>query len=234
MTNKLIKVDRVRSVAEAVAVEELGAGLVGVALDEDPRFADRRVVSPDLAAEIGRSLSRAKFVVELDFREDPREALRRAELLRPDLVQPITGAVPPDEMRAALSGAGVGIVYAGIEIAHDDDPSWVLSRYADTNDLNAALFQADVLPEYRNSWEFLRDEAPEFEDEFQIGDLNQLGRDHPLVAAFNFTPRNVGEIVATLPGIRGIALTLADNATRTDLHFLRYEAAVEVMQALRS
>lgn len=99
MTNKLIKVDRVRSVAEAVAVEELGAGLVGVALDEDPRFADRRVVSADLAAEIGRSLSRAKFVVELDFREDPREALRRAELLRPDLVQPITGAVPPDEMR---------------------------------------------------------------------------------------------------------------------------------------
>lgn len=71
MTNKLIKVDRVRSVAEAVAVEELGAGLVGVALDEDPRFADRRVVSADLAAEIGRSLSRAKFVVELDFREDP-------------------------------------------------------------------------------------------------------------------------------------------------------------------
>ncbi|NES16878.1 MULTISPECIES: hypothetical protein [Micromonospora] len=232
MTNKVIKVDRVRSAAEAVAVEELGASLVGVALDPDPRFADERVVSLDLAGEIGKSLSRAKFVVELDFRAEPIDALRRAEALRPDLVQPITGTVPPADVRAALSRAGIGMVYAGIEIAHDDDPSWVLSRYADTPDLRADLFQVDVLPEYRNSWEFLRDEAPEFEDEFQVEDLNQLGRDHQLLATFNFTPHNVAEIVAALPALRGFALTLADHATRTDLHFLRDEAALAVLQAL--
>lgn len=233
MTNELVKVDRVRSVNEAAAVEELGAGLIGVALDPDPRFADERTVSMDLAGAIGKSLSRARFVIELDFRADPVSAGRMAQAVGADLVQPITGAIPPPEVRAALRRAGVGIVYAGIEIAHDDDPSWVLSRYADTPELNAALFQVDVLPEYRNAWEFLRDESPEYEDEFQIEDLNQLGRTHALVASLNFTPQNVTEIVATLPGIRGIALTLADDATRVDLHFIRYEAALEVLRALR-
>ncbi|SCE66530.1 hypothetical protein GA0074695_0149 [Micromonospora viridifaciens] len=233
MTMKLIKVDRVRSVAEAVAVEELGAGMVGVALDADPRFADERAVPVDLAGEIGKALSRAKFVVEVDFRDDPVDALRRAEALRPDLVQPITGAIPPGDVRAALSRAGIGIVYGGIEIAHDDDPTWTLSRYPDTPALGAALFQVDVLPECRNSWEFLRDESPEFEDEFQLDDLNELGRTHELVASLNFTPRNAPEIVAALPGVRGVALALADHATRQDLHFLRYDAALEVLRALQ-
>ncbi|MFR9779620.1 hypothetical protein ACL02O_26625 [Micromonospora sp. MS34] len=221
-----------RSVAEAVAVEELGSAMVGVALDADPRFADDRAIPMELAGEIGKALSRAKFVVELDFRNDPIDALRRAEALRPDLVQPITGAIPPTDVRAALGRSGIGIAYAGIEIAHDDDPSWVLSRYTGTADLDAALFQVDVLPEYQNSWEFLRDESPEFEDEFQLEDLNQLGRTHDLVAGFNFTPRNAPEIVAALSGVGGIALTLADHATRQDLHFLRYDAALEVLRAL--
>lgn len=233
MTIKLIKVDRVCSVSEAVTVEEFGSRMVGVALDADPRFADERAVPVELAGEIGKALSRAKFLLEVDFRDDPIDALRRAEALQPDLVQPITGAVPPADVRAALSRAGIGIVYAGIEIAHDDDPSWVLSRYTDTPDLGAALFQVDVLPEYRNSWEFLRDESPEFEDEFQLDDLNALGRTHQLVASLNFTPQNVPEIIAALPGVHGVALTLADHATRQDLHFLRHDAALEVLRALQ-
>ncbi|HEX5594584.1 MAG TPA: hypothetical protein VFX61_00970 [Micromonosporaceae bacterium] len=233
MTNNLIKVDRLCSVREAAAVEQLGAGLISVALDADPRFEDERTVSVDRAVEIGKSLSRARFVVELDFRDDPAQALRATELVGADLVQPITGAIPQPGVRAALIQAGVGIVYAGIEIAHDDDPSWIFSRYANTFELNASLFQVDVLPEYGNAWEFLRDESPEYEDEFQIEDLNRLGHDHELVASFNFTPQNVTEIVAALPKVRGIALTVADNATRDDLHFTRYEEALEILGALR-
>ncbi len=67
-------------------------------------------------------------------------------------------------------------------------------------DLNAVLFHVDVLPEYRESWAFLRDRAPEYEEEFQIADLNELGRERPLVVGLDFTPGNVREIVGALPG----------------------------------
>jgi hypothetical protein len=54
-------------------------------------------------------------------------------------------------VRAVLAGAGIGIVYAGIEVAHGDDPSWVFSRYGGVPDLGSALFQVDVLGEYRRT-----------------------------------------------------------------------------------
>ncbi len=49
--------------------------------------------------------------------------LRTVAATRAGMVQPITGAIPPADVRAALSDAGVGIVYGKIEIAHDDDPA---------------------------------------------------------------------------------------------------------------
>jgi len=231
--NKLIKVDRVCSVDEAKAVEELGAGLIGVPLDPDPRFADRRTVAMELAAEIGASLRTAGLVAMVDLREDPFDGIRRARAIGARLVQPLGGAIPEPQVRAALREAGISIVYAGIEAAHDDDPAWILSRYTTVDDLQAAFFQVDVLPEYRNAWQVLRDESPAYDDELQIDDLNQLARGHDLVAVLDYTPQNVAQIVAALPAFRGVALTLADHATRTDVHFTGYAQALEVLRALR-
>jgi hypothetical protein len=232
MTNELVKIDRVRSVDEAVAVERLGVGMVGVALGPDPRFDDDRAVPVELAAEIGKSLRHATLVAAMDLGGDPGRVLRIAGSAGAGLVQSGSGAVPPPEVRAALAGAGIGIVYAGIEISHDDDPSWVLSRYADVPDLGAVLFQADVLGEYRDSWRFLLEESPAYPEEFQIDDLNQLGREHDLVATLDFTPANVAEIAAGLPGIRGVALPLGDRAARGDVHRFTFDEAVAVLTAL--
>ena len=41
----IVQVDRVASVAEAVAFRDAGASLIGVALDRDARFQDERFVS---------------------------------------------------------------------------------------------------------------------------------------------------------------------------------------------
>ncbi|BCJ48663.1 hypothetical protein Asp14428_01380 [Actinoplanes sp. NBRC 14428] len=232
MTNKLIKVDRVRSAREAAEVEELGADLVGVSLGADPRFADDRTVTVEQAAEIGAALARATLVVAMELGRDPERVLRTVTAVRAGMVQPLVGTIPPADVREALSGAGVGIVYGGIEIAHDDDPGWIFGEYDDTPDLNAVLFHADVLPEYRQSWAFLRDKAPEFDDEFQIADLDRLARERPLVAGLDFTPENAGEILAALPGLRGIALTLAGQARRGDARFHPYERALEVLRAV--
>jgi hypothetical protein len=232
MTNKLIKVDRVRSAAEAARLEALGADLVGVSLTVDPRFHDDRTVTLEQAAEIGRALERATFVTAMELAGHPDRVLRTVAATRAGMVQPITGAIPPPEVRAALSDAGIGIAYGNLEIAHDDDPGWIFSAYADVKDLNAVLFQADVLPEYRDSWTFLRDRAPEYEEEFQIGDLNELGRERPLVVGLDFTPANAGEIAGTLSEVRGFALTLAEQGRRGDVRFHRYPDAVQILEAL--
>ncbi|MEU8228339.1 hypothetical protein AB0C12_01920 [Actinoplanes sp. NPDC048967] len=233
MTNKLIKVDRVRSAAEAAGLEALGADLVGVSLTADPRFYDDRTVTVEQAAVIGRALQRATLVTAMELGKDPARVLRSVAATRAGMVQPITGAIPPPEVREALAGAGVGIVYGGIEIAHDDDPGWVFSAYAGEPDLNAVLFHVDVLPEYRDSWRFLRDRAPEYEEEFQIADLDELGRERPIVVGLDFTPDNVREIVTALPSVRGIALTLAEQGRRSDARFHRYADAVRVLSAYR-
>jgi hypothetical protein len=232
MTNKLIKVDRVRSAEEAARLEGLGADLVGVSLVPDPRFADDRTVTVEQAAVIGRALHRATLVTTMELAGDPGRVLRTVAATRAGLVQPITGAIPPPEVRTALSDAGIGIVYANLEIAHDDDPGWIFSGYAGVPDLNAALFHADVLPEYRDSWAFLRDRAPEYGEDFQIGDLNELGRERPLVVGLDLTPDNAREIAGALPEVRGFALTLAGQGRRGDVRFHRYPDAERVLEII--
>ncbi len=140
--------------------------------------------------------------------------------------------IPPPTVRETLNSAGIRIIYASIEISHDDDPSWILSRYDDLTDRSAALFQVDVMPEYANAWEILRDETPDYADEFHLEDLNQLGIDNAIIASLNVTPGNVTEIISSLPALQGITLTLADNVTRADVHVIRYEAALDVLRAL--
>jgi len=222
MTGELVKVDRVGSVGEAVALERLGVSHIGVSIDPDPRFDDGRTVTVDEAAAIGAALRRATLVTALDLGREPD----RARHTGATLVQPITAATPAADARAALADAGLAIVRAGIEIAHDDDPAWVFGGLDD-----AALFQVDVLPEYRDSWRFLRDESPRFPDEFQIADLNDLTRERPLLVALDFTPANTPEIRAALPAARGIAFTLAEHARRGGVRFHAYAEVVRVIAA---
>jgi hypothetical protein len=232
MTNDLIKVDRVRSPDEATVLEKLGVDLLGVDLTPDPRFDDGREISIERAAEIDQVLGRATLVPVLDLTDDPDHILYIARVVRAQLVQPARLAVPPAEVRAALSEAGIGIVYGGIEIAHDDDPGWVLSEYTAEPDLEVSFFQADVLPEYRDSWAFLRDRSPEYEEEFQIADLDYLATEHPLVVGLNYTPDNVREILGALPHVRGLVLTLADRTRRGGVRFHSYLDTLNTLQAL--
>ena len=231
MTNRLINVSRVRSVAEATALEGLGVDLIGVAVDPDPRFDDDRTVTVEEAAAIGARLGRATLIVTLRL-GDVAPALRVLGATGARLVEPVAATIPQAKVRSALREAGVGIVYAGIEISHDDDPSWVFSRYADIPDLNATYFHADVLPEYRDSWAFLRDRSPEYPDEFQIGDLEELATTYPMLVGLDFTPDNIQEIVAGVPSARGLAITLADRATRGDARFHTYAEAVRAIEGL--
>ncbi|GAB2611766.1 hypothetical protein Aab01nite_67230 [Paractinoplanes abujensis] len=232
MTTDLIKVDRIRSADEAVTLEKAGAGLIGVDLTPDPRFGDGREITVETAEEISRRLSSASLVPVLDLNDDPAHVLRIVRAVHAPLVQSARRAIPGADLRARLKGAGIGIVYGGIEIAHDDDPGWILSDFTDTDDLEVAYFQADVLPEYRDSWAFLRDRSPEYENEFQITDLNGLAAAHPLLIGLNFAPDNVHEIAAALPRVSGLRFTLADSARRGGVRSHSYAETLSTLQAL--
>ncbi|AGZ43928.1 hypothetical protein AFR_28335 [Actinoplanes friuliensis DSM 7358] len=201
--------DGVRSAQEAVTLETLGADLIGVALSPNPRSPGTPVLTEEQAATIADALIHAVLVTSMEL-TDRNQVLRSVAATGAGLVQTITASIPPPDVRAALREAGVGIVYSGLEINHDDDPGWVFGAFTDVPDLNAALFQVEVLPEYTGSWAFLRDESPEFAAEFQIADLDALGRERPLVVGLDFTTGNVREIIAALPWVRGIALTRGD------------------------
>ncbi|HTF07195.1 MAG TPA: hypothetical protein VK659_03395 [Asanoa sp.] len=58
-----------------------------------------------------------------------------------------------------------------------------------------------------------------------------MGRAREVVVTFDFTPGNITEILTSLPGVRGIALTLADHITCADLHTLRFPEVTEVLRA---
>ncbi|MBU2667429.1 hypothetical protein KOI35_28350 [Actinoplanes bogorensis] len=231
--NKLIKVDRVRSVDEAIALEKLGTDLIGVDLAPDPRFDDGREITVEQAVEIDTALSRASLVPVMNLDDDPGRIVQTAQAVHARMVQPVRRAVLSADVRAGLSEAGIGIVCAGIEIAHDDDPGWVISDYTAQPDLEVSFFQADVLPEYHDSWAFLRDRAPEYEQEFQVTDLNDLAIAHPLLVGLDFTADNVREIADTLSPVRGWVFTLGERARRGGVRFHSYADALTTLEALR-
>lgn len=228
----MTKVDRVASVAEARAIEAAGADLICVCLAPDLRFADGRIVTADVAASIRRGLGRAECVVAFEIGEDADRGLRTAKGVDVRLVQPVTGTIPPAEVREAFGREGIGIVYPGIEVNHDDDPSWILSRFDGVPELDRTYYQIDLLPEYPDSWEVLRDESPDYADELQIGDIDALGHQRPLLITLDWSPGNVMEIMDMLPGVAGIALVLADAPVRDDVHHADLPTVLSVLGAL--
>jgi hypothetical protein len=236
MTNRLVKVDRVGTPREAAELERLGADLLTVDLVSDPRFAaaDGRVVTLDQALEIAKVLQRATLVPVLDLAGmEPRRTVEVATRLGARNVQPMVRSVPPRLVRDLLSDEGIGIVYGTIEINHDDDPAWIFGDFDDQDDLDAAFFQVDVLPEYEDSWEFLRDRAPEYEDEeFQIADLDDLAGRYPIVAGLDWSPANVHEVLAAVPNLRGLSFTLAGQARFGGVRFFSYEDVLATLRAL--
>jgi hypothetical protein len=232
MTNDVIKIDRVRTVGEAVALERLGATMIGVALGPDPRFTDDRTIAVADAAVVAGALHNATLVAALDLSVDPDRILRTAAACQARIVQSTSGMLPPDEVRSALEGAGIGVIYADLEVSHDDDPSWTFTRFSGIPDSNVTAYQIDVLGEYRDSWRFLQEESPAYPDEFQIADLNELAATRDLLVTLDFTPGNIAGILTALPAIRGVALPLSEGAARNDLHHFTFDEAASVLRAM--
>jgi len=232
--NKLLKkVDRIKSVQEAVELQYLGVDLIGVSLNQDMRFSDDRCINMDLVINVKKELTSAKLVGEIIVGKDFTQTLSLIDEINFDYVQVTENLIPPIEFRRELIKRQVGIIYAGIEATYDDDPSWILSGFKNKSELNEAFFQIDLLGNIKNSWDSFCRESPQYPEELQIDDIEEIGKEFPLFIALDYNENNVLEIINRLPSIKGISMVLGKCTNICNIHCFEYASVIEVMGKLK-
>ena len=229
MSMLLKKIDRVKSVEEAVELQRLGVDLIGISLSEKFIFDDNRVVKIDMAIAIRGKLKKSKLVGEVSVGQGLREVIFLIEEIGLDYVQLVEYVLPSIEFRQELERRGVGIIYSGISVSYDDDPAWILSKYENVSDLNAAFYHLDLLGDMENSWNFLKQESPQYIDEFQIDDIDKIGEGFPLLITLDYTVDNVCEIADRISTARGISMTLGESPKRNNIHCFTYSSVLDVL-----
>jgi hypothetical protein len=228
---KLIKVDRVCSIKEAEKLTGMGVETIGVSLHANPLFPDGRNLNLQEIKAIRGSLVNAKLAIEVgkDFNVPALQDLRNE--IEFEFLQ--TSEIPPIDVRQAAQSLGIGIIYSGIEASYEDDPSWILSRFADTPELNASFFQIDLLGDMEDSWNFFKTQSPDFPDELQISDIQDIGEESPIIVSIDFNAGNLGEVIQELSSCKGVFFTLADSSQRDDLHYFGFEKVCEILTKLK-
>ncbi|MEG4115970.1 hypothetical protein QUA43_00530 [Microcoleus sp. N9_B4] len=226
----IIKVDRVKSVEEAVELESLGVDIVSISLGEDVRFDDNRQVSENLACEIRKSLSSSKACCQLALNEESLSFIKDYNF---DLIQLLEFELHSID-RHFLKEDEVRIIYSGITASHDDAPSWIFSSFENEDCLNASYFHLDLLADLENSWSFLKHECPKYSDTLQISDINNLASQYPILIGLNPSIEAIQDCLNIVPNICGINFTLASEPINNNVHWLDYSSLINILQALRS
>jgi hypothetical protein len=226
------KVDRVSTIEEAIKLQDLGVEIIGMSLSKDPKFNDNRVIKEESAIEIIQVLKSSKSMVEILIKDNLNKTIDMIEKLGVDYVQPLGKQIPPIDFRNELYTKGIGIIYSNIEVSYDDDPSWILSSFVNEDKLNSSYYQIDLLGDIENSWEFIKEECPQYPEELQIDDINNLAKQYPLLITLNFSAENTLEIINFMPNIKGISMILGDGSCRNDIHYCQYSEVLNVLDKL--
>lgn len=228
---KLTKVDRVKTVGEALELQDLGVDIIGVSVNNISVYSDNRVLTLDSIYTISNALKKAKLAVEIPADYDDLPKL--IDKIRPSYIQISEQTLLSVDKARELQKKDVGIIYSGIEASYDDDPSWILSRYTDGIMLNTSFYQLDLLGDVKNAWDFFKMEIPKYPDELQIIDIVNVGNQFPLIISLDFQKNNVREIVQRIPSIQGICLPLSEKSSREDIHYFNYQSVLEILKELQ-
>ncbi len=227
--NVLKKIDRVNSAEEAYKFQSMGADIIGISMCEESHWEDDRNVNKEVAKSIKKVLNKSKLACELDLNSFNTDIIDEFEF---DYIQISNTDLPPIEFRQYLESKNIGIIYSDIVATHDDDPSWILSRYNDVPNLNAAYYQIDLLGDIEKSWEFFTSESPNYPDELQINDIIKIGEQFPLLITLDFDANNIAEIVETIPPIKGICMPLSDWSNRNNIHYFDNLSVINILNNL--
>jgi len=229
MSKIITKVDRVSTVKEAIKFQELDVDIIGISLSKNINFIDNRDIEEDVALEIIKALKKAKSVVEISVNNNFNQILDVIEKLEVDYFQPLGKEILPIDFKKELNKKGVGIIYSDIQVSYDYDPSWILSHLP-SKVINNCYYQIDILGGMENSWQFLRTECPQYPEELQIDDINNLAEQYPLLVSLDFSTDNLLQIIKSMPNIKGVSMILGDKSCRNDIHHFQYSEVVNILE----
>jgi len=230
MGDILKKVDRVNSVNEASELQDLGVDIIGVSFKDLSIHSEDRTLDIESILQIRQVLRVSDLAIEVPVGYN--DILFLVNKTKPNYIQISGNGMLSVEIRKQLEVRGIGIVYSGIEVSYDDDPSWILSSYKDIEALNVSFFQLDLIGNVKNSWEFFKTKLSDYPDALQIEDIVNMGRQFPLMIALDFNKKNVLDIINSFPSIKGISFTLSESFDVSSLHYFSYESTVDVLRTL--
>ncbi len=230
---KLKKVDRVNSVEEALQLQNIGVDIVGISMNSKSFWKDDRLVSRETALAIRKVLDKSKLACEVELHSGLFD-MSIIDEIGLDYVQVSGNDLISIEFRRQLQAKNIGIIYSGIEASYEDDPSWILSRFEGVPELNAAYYQIDLLGDIENSWEFFKNESPNYPDELQINDIVEIGEKFPVIITLDFDVNNVKEVIKNMPSIQGICMPLGETCSRNDIHYFDNMHTMNVMNSLEN
>jgi len=228
----IIKVDRVCSPEEAAELQNLGADIISVSLGEQSEVENNRQVTENMARTIRKSLVNAKFCGEITNQAGLDHTISLIHHCGFDLIQASAINIPELTFRQTASQSGIRFIYSGIEASYDDDPAWILSSFDESEKLEAAYFQVDLLSDVEGSWNFFKNECPKYSEELQIDDINQISAQYPLIISLDFSVENIVEIIEHFENVQGFWFTLGACQKSNDPHLIEYSELVNILKIL--
>lgn len=226
------KVDGVKSIAEALELQKLGVDLIGVSINSNLIFGDDVIVDKQIIIAIKGGLEQSKLVgcISMNFEEEAMLAL--IDEVGFQYIQFIGLILPSIYFRKELGKRKIRVIYSGIMASYDDDPSWILSRYEDESDLNVLYYHVDLLGYVEDSWDFWKNISPQYKDQLQIADINELALKFPLLITLDFSVENIHQIIDQIPTVKGISMMITEEFERNDVHFFSYSSVIAILEEL--
>jgi hypothetical protein len=231
---KVIKVDRVSSVEEALELESLGVQIICVEIDPIYTFHDKRKISLDIAYEIRNSLKKSALCCEfLDISKYSFDALKD---LNCKYIQCSRFSIIREDIRQALANEQMGIIYSDFNISYDHDVSWIMIRFEDENleTLNASFYDIDLINDFENSWDFFVNECPKHSELLQVYEINELASSYPVLVSIDYSADNISEILNTISNMKGMSFRLGENPTRNDVRCISYPELIKILIFLQN
>jgi hypothetical protein len=219
--NFKIKIDRVKSLEQALELENLNVNIISIYLKED--------VDINLLLELKRNLNYTKIAIEISDNIDLQSIIRTS---KPDFIQISNNKHLSSEDIEVLKKFNINIIYSEITASYDDDPSWLILN--NNSPFKNYFYQIDFLGDVKNSWNFLKNEVSKYKEELQIKDIIDLGESYPIMISLDFSSENISEIISDLKTIKGFYMTLkSDDLERNDIHYFDYKDVIQILENLK-
>ncbi len=230
--NRIIKVDRVNTLEEAVMLQDLGVNIIGIYFGKDIRFNDDREMTKNLLIDIKNKLKPATEIccqITSDYKGNIFEIADLCSYLQ--ILDFDFDYLSENIFQNKLKDK---IIYSITSISYDDEISYVLSSIQDKSQLSPSFIHADLLASMDKSWNFLKEECPKYPDLLQIEDVNNFSNQYPLIIGIDSNLDNICECIAMMPNIRGFNFALANvEPNNNDVHHVEYKKLCELLRLIK-